>query len=226
MSVGKHPAFIIALFIAFVAPSPLSAGEFWEYDPISDIWTQLPNHPGDAIWAPGNFVIGCDVYFLLGQDNNSFTPILPISVYKYKLNEDCGCTDQNAYNYSSLALYDDGSCCFLAGCTDPMAINFDSTACYDDSSCVLAILGCTNPTASNFNPLANVNSFNGGPVENNIGAGSYFYNNQHLNFSSNEACRIISADVVEVAPAYDHAEVTSLAAATIVFELTNLFAKK
>ena len=28
-----------------------------------------------------------------------------------------------------------------------------------------------------------------------------------------------------VSPAYDHAEVTSLAAATIVYELTNLFAK-
>ena len=37
---------------------------------------------------------------------------------------------------------------------------------------------------------------------------------------------LISADVVEVAPAYDHAEVTSLAAATIIYELTNLFAKK
>jgi len=36
---------------------------------------------------------------------------------------------------------------------------------------------------------------------------------------------IISADVVEVSPAYDHAEITSLAAATIVYELTNLFAK-
>ena len=36
---------------------------------------------------------------------------------------------------------------------------------------------------------------------------------------------LVSADVVEVAPAYDHAEVTSLAAATIVYELTNLFAK-
>jgi agmatinase len=34
--------------------------------------------------------------------------------------------------------------------------------------------------------------------------------------------KIISADVVEVAPAYDHAEVTSLAAATIAFELINL----
>ena len=36
---------------------------------------------------------------------------------------------------------------------------------------------------------------------------------------------LVSADVVEVSPAYDHAEITSLAAATIVYELTNLFAR-
>ena len=36
---------------------------------------------------------------------------------------------------------------------------------------------------------------------------------------------IISADVVEVAPAYDHAELTSLAAATIVYEIINLLAR-
>jgi agmatinase len=36
---------------------------------------------------------------------------------------------------------------------------------------------------------------------------------------------IVSADVVEVAPAYDHAELTSLAAATLVYELANLFAR-
>ena len=36
---------------------------------------------------------------------------------------------------------------------------------------------------------------------------------------------IISADVVEVAPAYDQAELTSLAAATIVYEITNLMAR-
>lgn len=33
---------------------------------------------------------------------------------------------------------------------------------------------------------------------------------------------VISADVVEVAPAYDHAEITSLAAATVTYELINL----
>ena len=36
---------------------------------------------------------------------------------------------------------------------------------------------------------------------------------------------IVSADVVEVAPAYDHAELTSLAAATIIYEIVNLFAR-
>ena len=28
-----------------------------------------------------------------------------------------GCTDPNAYNYSSLGV-NDGSCCYMAGCTD------------------------------------------------------------------------------------------------------------
>lgn len=33
---------------------------------------------------------------------------------------------------------------------------------------------------------------------------------------------IVGADIVEVAPAYDHAEITSLAAATVAFEMVNL----
>jgi agmatinase len=37
---------------------------------------------------------------------------------------------------------------------------------------------------------------------------------------------LVSGDVVEVAPAYDHAEITSLAAATIVYELACLIAVK
>ncbi len=38
--------------------------------------------------------------------------------------------------------------------------------------------------------------------------------------------RIVAADVVEVAPAYDHAEVTSIAAAHVVYELLALFTKE
>jgi agmatinase len=33
---------------------------------------------------------------------------------------------------------------------------------------------------------------------------------------------IVGADVVEVAPAYDHAEITCVAAATVVFDLLSL----
>lgn len=37
---------------------------------------------------------------------------------------------------------------------------------------------------------------------------------------------IVAADIVEVAPAYDHAEITALAGATIAFEMANLFARR
>ncbi|MDA8312200.1 MAG: agmatinase [Actinomycetota bacterium] len=41
-----------------------------------------------------------------------------------------------------------------------------------------------------------------------------------------EGMALVSGDVVEVAPAYDHAEVTALAAATIVFDVITLMAKE
>jgi len=37
---------------------------------------------------------------------------------------------------------------------------------------------------------------------------------------------IVAADIVEVAPAYDHAEITALAAATAAYEMANLFATR
>ncbi len=41
-----------------------------------------------------------------------------------------------------------------------------------------------------------------------------------------QGCKLVAADIVEVAPAYDHAEITSLAAATIAFEMVNLIASR
>ncbi len=41
-----------------------------------------------------------------------------------------------------------------------------------------------------------------------------------------QGLNLVGADIVEVAPAYDHAEITSLAAATIAFEMVNLVACK
>ncbi|NUS10762.1 MAG: agmatinase [Streptomyces sp.] len=39
-------------------------------------------------------------------------------------------------------------------------------------------------------------------------------------------CRLVSADVVEVAPAYDHAEITSVAASHTAYELTTIMARQ
>ena len=189
--------------------APIFIGEFWEYNPLNDSWNQLQSHPGGAIWAPGNFVIGCDIYFLLGQDWNTGFPIDPTTVYKYKLNEDCGCTDSVAYNFSSLAVSDDGSCCYVSGCTDPLAINFDSLSCYDDGSCISAILGCTNPNATNFDPLANTTLWFGGALDNTFGSGSFFNGDQHLIFDATKECIIKSAMIY------------SEASNNITFELRN-----
>jgi agmatinase len=40
------------------------------------------------------------------------------------------------------------------------------------------------------------------------------------------ALNVVGADVVEVAPPFDHGEITSLAAATVVFDLITLFARR
>jgi N-acetylneuraminic acid mutarotase len=188
---------------------PLDTGEFWEYESLDDSWTQLPSHPGGAIWAPGNFVIDCDVYFLLGQNWNASTPTDPITVYKYKLNDDCGCTDILAYNYSNAAIFDDGSCCLIAGCTDPLALNYDSLSCFDDESCIAPVVGCSDPSASNFDPNANTAFAFGGELDNNFSSGGYFNGNQHLVFNSSKDCIIKSAII--------DSEGTN----TITFELRN-----
>lgn len=47
----------------------MQEGEFWEYDPAVNSWTQLPSHPGAARWAPSCFVLNNTLYFLAGEDN-------------------------------------------------------------------------------------------------------------------------------------------------------------
>ena len=172
---------------------PLDSGEFWEYETSTDSWLQLNSHPGDAIWAPGNFVIDCNVYFLLGQNNNTAPSTYVGNIYQYKLSSDCGCTDSIAENYSPIAIIDDGSCCFFSGCTDPLAINYDSIACFDNGSCIAPVLGCTNQTASNFDSNANIDLTFGGALDNTFGSGGYFNGDQHLNFDAFKECVIKSA---------------------------------
>lgn len=47
----------------------MPTGEFWEYEPETDEWTQLASHPGSSRWAPGNFIIDNYVYFMCGLSN-------------------------------------------------------------------------------------------------------------------------------------------------------------
>ena len=106
---------------------------------------------------------------------------------------DYGCTDSLAYNFSPVAVIDDGSCCYIAGCTNPLSFNYNVNACFDDSSCIPTILGCTNPTASNFDPNANVSIAFGGPSDNSFGTGGQFNGDQYLIFDSFKECIIRSA---------------------------------
>ena len=106
-----------------------------------------------------------------------------------------GCTDSAAVNYDSLAIINDGSCCYISGCTDPSALNYDSLSCFDDGSCILPIVGCTNPSSPNYNPLANTTTAFGGALDNTIGAGGYYYGNRHLIFDAITSCKIVSAVV-------------------------------
>ena len=41
-----------------------------------------------------------------------------------------------------------------------------------------------------------------------------------------EGLNVVGADIVEVAPAYDHAEITALAGAQVVFEMVTSLVKK
>jgi agmatinase len=40
------------------------------------------------------------------------------------------------------------------------------------------------------------------------------------------ALNIVSADVIDLAPPFDHGEITSLAAATVIFDLITLLARR
>ena len=46
----------------------METGEFWQYNPANDSWSQLPSHPGLSRWAPGSFVIDGKAYLVQGQE--------------------------------------------------------------------------------------------------------------------------------------------------------------
>lgn len=69
---------------------PMPTGEFWEYDPSDDSWTELTPHPGQSRWAPAYFIIDGWVYLVAGEtyDGESAT-------YRYQLDPEVTSVEEN-----------------------------------------------------------------------------------------------------------------------------------
>ena len=62
----------------------MNRGEFWRYNPLFDLWDQMPSHPGVSRWAPGSFVIDDIVYFFGGTDRQAGN--FPLSAWMFNFN--------------------------------------------------------------------------------------------------------------------------------------------
>ncbi|MFK8039068.1 MAG: T9SS type A sorting domain-containing protein [Crocinitomicaceae bacterium] len=62
-----------------------TTGQFREYDPIANTWTNLPDHPGTSRFAPTQFLIDDYIYLLGGyfRLNNSVSP--ETTMYRYQM---------------------------------------------------------------------------------------------------------------------------------------------
>ena len=119
-------------------------------------------------------------------------------LWRYSLLPDCGCTDPDAVNYSSVATIDDGTCCYVAGCMQETAVNYNPEACQTDGSCIAPILGCTDETSPFFDPGANTDIALGGPISTSqLGGGGFHFNdNWDMLFSVSEPTVLSSVDVL------------------------------
>lgn len=174
---------------------PLDDGEFWEYNPAADAWTELEPHPGGARWAPGSFVLGCHAYLTGGLEGATDT--FHHDLWRFSLSADCGCTDPEAVNFSPEAVTDDGTCCYVAGCMVETAVNYDPAACQSDGSCIAPILGCTDETSEYYDAQANTDMALGGPISTaELGGGGFHYNDSwDMLFSVSEPTVLTSVDV-------------------------------
>lgn len=81
---------------------PMPTGEFFEYDPETDTWTELPPHPGLSRWASASFIIDGWVYMVAGEvyDGNHNT-------YRYFLGEpeEVTSVEENIKEEESLELF-------------------------------------------------------------------------------------------------------------------------
>ena len=123
---------------------PLDSGEFWEYDTNTDNWTSLESHPGGARWAPGSFVINCDIYLTSGL--NRSTEMYFNDLMKYQTDLECGCNDSTAVNYNPDADINDGSCTYCESNLLTLVISAEDAS--EGLAWNIVAIGNENPTAT------------------------------------------------------------------------------
>lgn len=79
----------------------MDVGEFWEYDPETDSWKELPPHPGFSRWAPASFILNNEVYLINGSSFGNYQD----KAYKYKLEEPNVSSTKDNFNASSIRIY-------------------------------------------------------------------------------------------------------------------------
>ena len=96
-------------------------------------------------------------YSVLVSDANNCMDSITFNIQEN--NAICGCIDSTAFNYNSVATFNDGSCIpIIYGCTDTNAANYYIAANIDDGTCMYIIHGCMDSLACNFNSQANINN--------------------------------------------------------------------
>ncbi len=122
---------------------------------ISQCGFNLINSNGQIVYQKGN-----NPWLNPIEAGETYTPYLHCGNYCVPFIE--GCTDEEAYNFNSLANTEDESCVYFPGCTNPLYLEYFEQgyeADVNDGSCnVLVINGCTDEEAFNYNPEANLDN--------------------------------------------------------------------
>ena len=122
---------------------------------VSQCGFKLINSNGQIVYQKGN-----NPWLNPIEAGETYTPYLNCGNYCIPFIE--GCTDEEAYNFDSLANTEDESCVYSPGCTNPLYLEYFEQgfeADVDNGSCnVLVVNGCTDEEAFNYNPEANLDN--------------------------------------------------------------------
>ena len=83
----------------------MDEGEFYSYDPETNSWERLPDHPGNSRWAPSSFVIDNEAYLFSGIIRGLGFPISMESAYKFTFDEDVMSSVNALENNAIINLY-------------------------------------------------------------------------------------------------------------------------